>query len=312
MEIGHWKKDCPKLLEKVKGGSSGAKAHITQEIAYAGESDVSLSIIPQCLLTDDSGWILDTGATFHICLNLEWFCTYKSLDSGVVTLGNNQTCSTISVGSILIRMHDGAVRELTEVRHVSEIRKNLLSVGALEAKGYKVVIEAEILKISRGALVVMRGVRHHNLYFLQGKTVTGTMAVADDSVDATILWHRRLTHAGEASLQALAMKELIEEAKSYMLEFCEHCVLGKKARISFDTAVHSTKGMLEHVHSDVCFVSFIVDYSRFVWVYTISRESEVLEIIVAWKKWIETETDKWVRCIRSNHGDEYTSNGFLQ
>ncbi|KAK8954443.1 hypothetical protein KSP39_PZI002550 [Platanthera zijinensis] len=145
-----------------------------------------------------------------------------SLDTGAVSMDNDKTCRTIGVESILVRMHDGAVRELTEVRHVPDIRKNLLSVGALEAKGYKIVIEEGVLKISRGALVFMRGVRHHNLYYLQGNTVTGTVAVADDSLDANILWHMRLAHGGEASLQALSRQGLIKGAKNCKLDFCEH------------------------------------------------------------------------------------------
>ncbi|KAK8950923.1 hypothetical protein KSP39_PZI003023 [Platanthera zijinensis] len=102
-------------------------------------------------------------------------------------MGNDQTCCTIGVGSILIRMHDGAMRELTEVRHVPNIRKNLLSVGALEARGYMKVIEPGVQKISCGALVFMREVRHHNLYYLQGSTVTGNVAVVDDSLDVNTL-----------------------------------------------------------------------------------------------------------------------------
>ncbi|KAK8952545.1 hypothetical protein KSP39_PZI003452 [Platanthera zijinensis] len=65
----------------------------------------------------------------------------------------------------------------------------------------------------------MRGVRHHNLYYLQGSTVTGTVTVADDSLDVSTLWHVRLAHAGEASLQALSRQGLIKGAKSCKLDF---------------------------------------------------------------------------------------------
>lgn len=97
--------------------------------------------VSQSLYTDDSCWIQDT----------------------------------IGVGSIFIRMHDGIVRELTFVRYVRDIRRNLLFVGALETNGYKIVIEARILKIYHRALIFLKGVRHQNLYNFKGKIVIGQL-----------------------------------------------------------------------------------------------------------------------------------------
>ena len=55
---------------------------------------------------------------------------------------------------------------MTEVQHVPDIHKNLISVWSLEAKDYRVVIEAIVIKIGRGAMVFMKGTKHHNLYYL--------------------------------------------------------------------------------------------------------------------------------------------------
>ncbi|KAI0501976.1 hypothetical protein KFK09_016921 [Dendrobium nobile] len=100
-------------------------------------------------------------------------------------------------------MHNDIVRELTYARHVPDVKKNLLFVGALEIKGYKVIIEAGVLKMYHGALMVLKEVRYPNLYYLQGRIVIGMIVVADDSSETTILWHMQLAHAGEISLTAL-------------------------------------------------------------------------------------------------------------
>ena len=42
------------------------------------------------------------------------------------------------------------------------------------------------------------------------------------------------------------------------------------------------------------------------------RKTEVLEIFINWKKWIENQTGKKIRCIRSDNGGEYTSDAFLR
>ncbi|KAJ8899013.1 hypothetical protein K2173_008836 [Erythroxylum novogranatense] len=134
---------------------------------------------------------------------------FQELDGGVVLMGNNNACKTKGIGKICLKMHDGTVRELSDVRYVPDMKKNLISIGALESKGIKITIEGGILKAVYGALVVMKDTRRNNLYFLQENTVTDGAAITEaadgDSSDTTRLWHMRLGHAGEKALQGLLM-----------------------------------------------------------------------------------------------------------
>ena len=65
----------------------------------------------------------------------EWFSTYKPYNGGSVLVGNDAVCKTVGIGNIRIRIFDGQVRTLTNVRHVPDLKKNLLSLGVLEAQG---------------------------------------------------------------------------------------------------------------------------------------------------------------------------------
>jgi len=61
-----------------------------------------------------------------------------------------------------------------------------------------------ILKITKGPIVMMKVVRDINLYYLKGSIVTGTLIASVDSDDDAIkLWHMRFDHAGEKSMQIL-------------------------------------------------------------------------------------------------------------
>ncbi|GJW75669.1 hypothetical protein Tco_0135039 [Tanacetum coccineum] len=53
-------------------------------------------------------------------------------------------------------MHDGVVRTLTDVRHVPDLKKNLISLGVLDSKGFKYTSENGVLRVSKGDLVVMK------------------------------------------------------------------------------------------------------------------------------------------------------------
>ncbi|KAH9779930.1 Integrase catalytic domain-containing protein [Citrus sinensis] len=275
-------------------------------------------------VANSSEWILDTGATYYLCPIKEWFTDFRNLESGVVVMGNDQPCRTMGIGIIRLKMFDGMVRELKDVRFVPALKKNLISVDALEDKGYKVTIEDGIMKFTHRAMVILQGVRRHNLYYLKGGT-TDEANVVETHSDTTELWHVRLRHAREKSLQTLMRHGLLKSTKTCKLNLCEYCIVGKKTRVRFGTTNHDTREILEYVHSDVWgptktasiggshyFVTFVDDFSRRVWVYTMRAKDEVLEIFVKWMKLVETQTGRTIKVLRSDNGNEYTSDLFLQ
>ena len=318
-EKGHWKRDCPKLKQKQKTAPDACIAEHDGD-----DSDLSLVAAPSSFHSDE--WILDSGCTYHMSPNREWFFDLAELNGGVVYMGNDNACKTGGIGSIRLKNHDGSIRVLKDVRYVPSLKKNLISLGALESKGLAVTVRDGILKVTSGALVIMKGTRRNNLYYYQGSTVVGTAAVAstDDKLETTKLWHMRLGHAGEKSLQILAKQGLLKGAKACKLDFCEHCVLGKQKRVKFGTAIHDTKGVLDYVHSDVWgaskttslggkryFVTFVDDFSRRVWVYTMKTKDEVLGVFLKWKNMIEHQTGRTIKRLRTDNGGEYRSDPFF-
>ena len=69
-------------------------------------------------------------------------------------------------------MFDEMVRELKEVRYVPQLKKTLISVGALKALGLEISIKDGVLKMTRCSIVVLKGVRRNNLCYLKGSMVT--------------------------------------------------------------------------------------------------------------------------------------------
>jgi len=61
----------------------------------------------------------------------------------------------------------------------------------------------------------------------------------------------RLGHAGEKSMYALTKQGLLKGAKTCKLEFCEHCALGTKIKVKFNTVIHLIKRILDYVHMEV-------------------------------------------------------------
>ena len=226
-------------------------------------------------------WVLDLACSFYVTPHRDWFDTYKLVNCGSVLMGNNVICKVVGIGTIKIKMFDNVVRTFREVRHVSEMKKNLISLGTLNSNGYCYKSKNGLMKVSKGAMVVMKGQKvEGNIYKLLGNTIVGgVVAVTEFEQDDTHLWHMRLRHMSEHGMRELQKRNLLVGVKSCKLDFCKYCIMGKQCRIRFKTTTHKTKGILDYVHSDIWglvqvvskggawyFMSFIDDYSRKVWV----------------------------------------------
>ena len=122
----------------------------------------------------------------------DWFDMYKPYNGGMVQVGNDATCPVIGIGTMKIKKFDGVVRVLSNVRHIPDLRKNLISLGVLDDLGYSYSLKGGIMKITKGALTVMKGQKVSTLYKLIGNIVIGRVAVTtliESSTDDTKLWH---------------------------------------------------------------------------------------------------------------------------
>ena len=144
------------------------------------------------------------------------------------------------------------MKPCSKVYNIPELRRNFISLGTLEKNGVKYTAEKGVRKISKVALVVLKGVRQGSLYILQGTTVTGEANVvcklSED--DQATLWHMRLGHMSEKGSIMLSKRGVLGKNLG-KLSFCDHCVIGKQKRVSFTKAIHSTKGLLDYIHSDI-------------------------------------------------------------
>jgi 5'-3' exoribonuclease 2 len=65
-------------------------------------------------------------------------------------MGDNSPCTVVGMGTVQIKMFDGVVRTLTEVRHVPSMSRNLISLSTLDTKGYKYYAGDGVMKVTKG------------------------------------------------------------------------------------------------------------------------------------------------------------------
>jgi hypothetical protein len=255
--------------------------------------------------------------------NRGWFDTCRSVNSGIITMGNSTSAhyKITGIGSTRIKMFDGVVRTLCDVKHVSDVEKNLISLSNLDFNGFSYKSEGGIMKVVKGAMVVMKGEKNSkNIYKLLGNTVVGGVASVEFEFDTIVLWNMQLGHMGERGMLEFHRRNLLKGIKTCKLEFCMFYVLGKQSRVQFKSATRKAEGVLYYIHSDVWgpvrtasrgghvyFLTFIDDFSRKFWVYFMRHKLEMFTKFKLWKAEVENQTGRKIKCLKSENGTEYTS-----
>ena len=93
-----------------------------------------------------NSWILDSTCSYHMTPNKDWFNTYRSVNSGSILMGNNVSCKVVGIRNIIIKMFDGVVRTLCDVRHVLDLQKNLISLGTLDYNKFSYKSTSGVMK----------------------------------------------------------------------------------------------------------------------------------------------------------------------
>ena len=149
-------------------------------------SVVSLTITTLTFCYSDvSEWILDAGATYHVCSKQDWFASFEKLNDGMVQMGDDSTCSMDRWCRYDpyqdVRWKDEEA-ERCEI-HSSNKEELYLSWSFGGTHGPEFSGRDIALKVLKGFTVVLKGVRRNNLYYLKGNIVTGQLETSVGSDD---------------------------------------------------------------------------------------------------------------------------------
>jgi len=72
-------------------------------------------------------------------------------------MGDDRPCNMKEIGTVHTKMFDGMMQEVKEVMYIPQLKRNFIFVGALKALSFEVSIENDVLKMTRGSTVVLKG-----------------------------------------------------------------------------------------------------------------------------------------------------------
>ena len=76
----------------------------------------------------------------------------------------------------------GMVRTLTDIRYVSGLKKNFISLGNFDKIECRITYEGGVMKVARGSLLVMKRKLNGSLYALEGLTILGSANISTNTM----------------------------------------------------------------------------------------------------------------------------------
>ncbi|KAL2249476.1 UNVERIFIED_CONTAM: Retrovirus-related Pol polyprotein from transposon TNT 1-94 [Sesamum indicum] len=304
-----------KLLKKVNVSSDPITTHAN--FAQFEEEFAGNIAKPSCI--DLNTWIIDTGATNHVCANIALFHSFtKPVNPHFIYLPDGSKKSVQYVG--IVQLNDDIT--LHNVFFVPQFSVNLISVSQLcNHTLYQLHFTKENCFLQDLENKTSKVVAHlfKNLYTFrqQSPSFTSTVTVVGNnlaSVNCTSsLWHKRLGHA---SLQAI--KHLVDIDTDATQTLCEVCHKAMQTRLPFPTSVSHSCIPFELVHMDIWgpytafnllggtyVLTILDDYSRCLWTFILKQKSQVPATLKRFCSLVSNQFDRRIKTLRSDNGSEF-------
>ena len=241
-EKGHMKAQCPMLKEQNSAGNK--------------KQSQGSSLMSQQFVTKDS-WIGDSGASWHMTNHKEWFVNMKPAQDTVI-IGDGKKLPAEGVGDILVQCFDGRKwvdRRLTGVRFVPALEANLLSFGAVTAKGMSVMLSSAGAKIINEGQVILIGRQERGIFHMRMRTTAGKGMSASAGRKDLEIWHQRLGHPPERKIRSMLKHGVVSgldvDLPAHCLAFCQGCAFGRQTEKPHPLTKQRKCGIGEIAHSDL-------------------------------------------------------------
>ncbi|KAL4352591.1 hypothetical protein GQ457_06G020380 [Hibiscus cannabinus] len=329
---GHMAKACWSKKKSVESNvvTSNSEEEWDAEAFFAvEEEELALTTTMSDKIDYENDWIVDSGCSNHMTGDKEKLLNmseYKG--SRVVVTANNSKLPIAHVGNTVVSpQNNDTEMPLQNVYHVPGMKKNLLSVAQLTSAGHIVIFGPQDVKVYNNLEIkdepLMKGRRLESIYVMSAEAAYVDKTRRNETSD---LWHMRLSHVSYSKLDVMMKKSMLKGLPKLEVRtdtICAGCQYGKAHQLPYEESKYRANEPLELIHSDVFgpvkqtsiggmkyMVTFIDDFSRYVWIYFMKEKSETLSKFKEFKKVAKAEVGKKICWLHTDNGGEYTSDEF--
>ena len=261
-------------------------------------------------------------------------CNHMTSSPGVVPSHTSTSLPTIYIanGSLMHVSHRGNVSTLalsiSNVYQIPILTHNLLSVEQLTELGFSLTFPllvwlCRILRRDRslGPPVRSEGCLS-SFFFIYRPLVSLLLPSQDRSLLLLLYGILALVKHLSIGVKQLVSRGLIGLVSNKSFDYMPY-QFGKQIALPFNNSVSHALSSFYLIHSDVWgpspistphgshyFVIFVVDCSRYTWIYLFKNHSKLYQIYRDFTKMIETQFSKPIKVFRSDNAQEYKAHEF--
>jgi Zn-finger protein len=253
----------------VNSGSTSATSHQVSSFKSAGHTPTDkgkqgknlaychFSFICHNITLDT--WIIDSGASHHICASLHWFHSYSEITPMVIKLPNGNHVTTKCAGTI----NFSPEFSITNVLYVPSFSVNLISVYQLchnAQYSLEFTDTGCFIHEQKSLRMIGSGESKDGLYYYSAQTnkqcITSNHSFSQPFVSANnttlpdnVLWHFRLGHLSHSRLALLQSKFPFIVSDSHAV--CDICHYAKHRKLPFVNSYSKSIKPFDLIHFDI-------------------------------------------------------------
>jgi hypothetical protein len=234
--MGHKENNFPVRREEYKRKHKRQHAHIAKDEKPPMKMIKDNVLISGSVSPREDTWLIDSSASKHMMGKKNTLsCISENNFSQKVTLGDDYQHPIKGIGESNYKLDSENSITMKDVLYVSSLKKNLLSISALDNKGYRVAfIDGEFLMWAKGETLneaIVIGSEENGLYKLKGHPETTMNHTIKKSCE---LWHRILAHINYKALPYICKAVIgFPELKVDQEGICNGCAQGKNFKNPF-------------------------------------------------------------------------------
>ena len=261
------------LLNNQNMNSSSSINHISSSVINGAMNDegnpfsyhhfVANVYKSSSLLHTSFSWIIDSGATDHICSNRDLFLSFTSLNQPhFIGLPDGHHATVSFIGDI--QLHDSII--LHRVLYVPSFKYNIISIPKFtkHLNTFVIFTDEECLlqdPSSKNEIALgVFGKKVNDLYVIDHRTIKYSLSFCCpfpsrtcfnviNKPSNTLLWHKRLGHLSFSKLKQLSL--VPSHCNDFVFDSCLTCSQAKQPCLSFPKSISHTRHPFDLVHIDV-------------------------------------------------------------
>lgn len=239
----------------VKCFQCGKKGHIKSQCFSKNKVNnvnSAMLVVNSCMNDQERNeWILDSGASSHVCGHKELFTGMKEYNSSVV-LASGDKFQVSGIGEVEVKFF-GKFYTLMDVLYIPDMKSNFLSISKMAEKGYSIIFTKNKVDIFKHEQFQFNAMESNGIYKIKS-SVNDYLNLTEERSN-NYLWHKRFGHLNANDLKKLERNEMVRGLKgnipnNFNCITCSTCKMSAKPFKQIGTTV--SKGLLELVHTDIC------------------------------------------------------------